>query len=121
MQWMRGLTTGETWFSNYAAAVIVSSSSTVYPVDRRSRFSPPVRCQIPIPSHEASDLNPLRMADETAGPSTALRSGRDDNSVGFSRVVPATELSSRPERSAVEGPAVSSAIRNGAGREKLMG
>jgi hypothetical protein len=37
---------------------------------------------------------------ETAGPSTPLRSGRDDNS-SF-----AIDLSSRPERSGVEGPAV---------------
>ena len=53
------------------------------------------------------------MAGETAGPSTTLRSGRDDNSVvaGIDATeqcpTPATELSSRPERSAVEGPAVS--------------
>jgi hypothetical protein len=52
-------------------------------------------------------------AAETAGPSTALRSVRDDNSVagvGHCSVasIPATtELSSRPERSVVEGPAVS--------------
>jgi iron complex transport system substrate-binding protein len=49
---------------------------------------------------------------QTAGPSTALRSGRDDNSVcarkTFSEecVTPAIELSSPPERSEVEGPAV---------------
>jgi hypothetical protein len=42
---------------------------------------------------------------ETAGPSTTLRSGRDDNSLGL-REGSATELSSRPERSVVEGPAV---------------
>ena len=67
---------------------------------------------------------------DTAGPSTALRSGRDDNSVAAEidstersltqaaavaagidsteqSLTPAAELSSRPERSAVEGPAVS--------------
>ena len=47
---------------------------------------------------------------ETAGPSTALRSGRDDNSVGpltshssdrFRGHFPATELSSRPERTRI--------------------
>jgi hypothetical protein len=58
----------------------------------------------------------VRTGRETAGPSTALRSGRDDNSVA-GEMAPkavrrmatnvATELSSRPERSAVEGPAVS--------------
>jgi hypothetical protein len=47
----------------------------------------------------------------TAGPSTTLRSGRDDNSVAqpeLSREIIdfKTELSSRPERSVVEGPAV---------------
>ena len=52
-------------------------------------------------------------AGETAGPSTTLRSGRDDNSVVAAidateqYLTPATELSSRPERSVVEGPAVS--------------
>jgi hypothetical protein len=57
----------------------------------------------------------VRTGRETAGPSTALRSGRDDNSVGLLTSIRltalgrflATELSSRPERSAVEGPAVS--------------
>ena len=48
---------------------------------------------------------------KTAGPSTTLRSGRDDNSVVTARAqvedrCPTTELSSRPERSVVEGPAV---------------
>ena len=81
---------------------------------------------------------------ETAGPSTALRSGRDDNSVAVGTDAtelprqdgalqippfgrddnsvaarnrcngtlsdPATELSSRPKRSVVEGPAVSLAV-----------
>jgi ABC-type nickel/cobalt efflux system permease component RcnA len=42
----------------------------------------------------------------TAGPSTALRSGRDDKLLASREMVPTTELSSRPERSAVEGPAV---------------
>src|ERR1700759_4412379 len=47
----------------------------------------------------------------TAGPSTSLRSGRGDNSVMPARLQPAllaptTELSSRPERSEVEGAAV---------------
>ncbi len=40
----------------------------------------------------------------------ALRSGRDDNSVGLRELIPATELSSRPERSAVEGPVVVSTV-----------
>jgi hypothetical protein len=46
-------------------------------------------------------------AAETAGPSTALRSGRDDNSVaaGIDATeqcpTPATELSSRPERTRI--------------------
>jgi hypothetical protein len=49
---------------------------------------------------------------ETAGPSTTLRSGRDDNSSAGARFVAdalagLTKLSSRPERSVVEGPAVS--------------
>src|SRR3984885_7129542 len=44
---------------------------------------------------------------ETAGPSTTLRSGRDDKFVGRSGHFPTTNLSSRPERSVVEGPAVS--------------
>ena len=57
----------------------------------------------------------MRTGRETAGPSTTLRSGRDDNSAAgkmapkaaheWLLVVP-TELSSRPERSVVEGPAV---------------
>jgi hypothetical protein len=43
---------------------------------------------------------------ETAGPSTALRSGRDDNSFeGPSGGDSTIDLSSQPERSAVEGPA----------------
>jgi hypothetical protein len=53
---------------------------------------------------------------ETAGPSTTLRSGRDDNSVvperASARILdPETELSSRPERSAVEGPALHQSLR----------
>ena len=46
-------------------------------------------------------------AGETAGPSTALRSGRDDNSVVAATdateqcPTPATELSSRPERTRI--------------------
>jgi hypothetical protein len=49
---------------------------------------------------------------ETAGPSTTLRSGRDDNSIAGQvflgeTLASITELSSRPERSVVEGPAVS--------------
>ncbi len=47
---------------------------------------------------------------ETAGPSTALRFGRDDKSVVSREIVPTTELSSRPKRSAVEGPAVSKRV-----------
>jgi hypothetical protein len=76
----------------------------------------------------------VRIGRETAGPSTTLRSGRDDNSVVPARAsarntwphnelqqeIPglatelqrkilglATELSSRPKRSVLEGPAVS--------------
>jgi hypothetical protein len=58
--------------------------------------------------------------EETAGPSTTLRSGRDDNSVArrdyysVASIPASTELSSRPERSVVEGPAVSSPIRKSA-------
>ncbi len=44
---------------------------------------------------------------ETAGPSTPLRSGRDDNSVVGTNARARNNLSSRPERSGVEGPAVS--------------
>jgi sarcosine oxidase, subunit alpha len=45
---------------------------------------------------------------ETAGPSTALSSGRDDTSAwGPIMSTSETEVSSRPERSVVEGPAVS--------------
>jgi sarcosine oxidase subunit alpha len=45
---------------------------------------------------------------ETAGPSTTLRSGRDDTSA-WGPIMSASEkeVSSRPERSVVEGPAVS--------------
>jgi ABC-type nickel/cobalt efflux system permease component RcnA len=46
---------------------------------------------------------------ETAGPSTAPRSGRDDTSLGEWETGTATEVSSRPKRSAVEGPAVHTA------------
>ena len=58
----------------------------------------------------------LEIEIETAGPSTTLRSGRDDNSVVPARssartLGPATELSSRPERSVVEGPAVRQSLR----------
>ena len=42
----------------------------------------------------------------TAGPSTPLRSGRDDKVSGARESVPATTLSSRPKRSGAEGPAV---------------
>ena len=44
---------------------------------------------------------------ETAGPSTTLRSGRDDNTVVPARasagnyLIPATQLSSRPERTRI--------------------
>ena len=46
-------------------------------------------------------------AGETAGPSTALRSGRDDNSVAgvghcsVASVAATTEMSSRPERTRI--------------------
>jgi hypothetical protein len=59
-----------------------------------------------------ADEQSLMAAAETAGPSTTLRSGRDDNSVAvvrhfsFASIPATTELSSRPERSVVEGPAV---------------
>ncbi len=46
----------------------------------------------------------------TAGPSTSLRSGRDDTSLGTRKLVSVTEVSSRPERSEVEGPAVASGV-----------
>ena len=63
-------------------------------------------------------MGPKYRVKETAGPSTTLRSGRDDNSVAGGKYFPAeaviaatlavtTDLSSRPERSVVEGPAVS--------------
>jgi hypothetical protein len=42
---------------------------------------------------------------ETAGPSTTLRSGRDD------KFIAKEELSSRPERSVVEGPAVQQSLQ----------
>jgi len=53
---------------------------------------------------------------ETAGPSTPLRSGRDDNSVAGSNILAeslagTTELSSRPERSGVEGSAVQQTLQ----------
>ncbi len=48
----------------------------------------------------------LTVKMETAGPSTPLRSGRDDNSSCGVKNCGATNLSSRPERSGVEGPAV---------------
>ena len=47
----------------------------------------------------------MRMS-KTAGPSTSLRSGRDDNFVAGASSRCTYELSSRPERSGVEGPAV---------------
>jgi len=53
----------------------------------------------------------------TADPSTSVRSGRDDNSVvpvrasAKKNLIPRIELSSRPERSVVEGPAVLSLLR----------
>src|SRR3984885_10251440 len=77
----------------------------------------------------ASEEAGLRSCRDTAGPSTALRSGRDDKflgslkfvpavelgfrefvpaaALGSLKLVPTTELSSRPERRGVEGPAVS--------------
>jgi hypothetical protein len=48
----------------------------------------------------------LTLKIETAGPSTTLRSGRDDKFVASQIFKPEEELSSRPERSVVEGPAV---------------
>jgi hypothetical protein len=42
----------------------------------------------------------------TAGPSTPLRSGRDDNFIVQANFIAQAKLSSRPERSGVEGPAV---------------
>jgi hypothetical protein len=53
----------------------------------------------------------LGLVKRTAGPSTSLRFGRDDNSSFKSEVLEddsvfTTELSSRPKRSEVEGPAV---------------
>jgi hypothetical protein len=53
----------------------------------------------------------LSVKMETAGPSTTLRSGRDDNSSCGVKDYRATNLSSRPERSAVEGPAVSQELQ----------
>ena len=48
----------------------------------------------------------LTVKMETAGPSTTLRSGRDDKFVASHLLTPQENLASRPERSAVEGPAV---------------
>ena len=53
------------------------------------------------PSHAAESRKKPQV------PATTLRSGRDDNLVGTRKMVPPTELSSRPERSVVEGSAVS--------------
>jgi hypothetical protein len=61
----------------------------------------------------------VRTGTETAGPSTSLRFGRDDNSVGLLRSIPLAvfwalslqnNVSSRPKRSEVEGPAVSVSV-----------
>jgi hypothetical protein len=48
----------------------------------------------------------LSVKMETAGPSTTLRFGRDDKFSWGAKECGATNLSSRPERSVVEGPAV---------------
>jgi nickel/cobalt exporter len=47
-----------------------------------------------------------KLSKETADPSTALRSGRDDNSVVGTGSREPNQLSSQPERSALEGSAV---------------
>jgi ABC-type nickel/cobalt efflux system permease component RcnA len=108
------------------AASVVSSSApqtdrsaelSNYPTDLLN--SPPqdlsavIQFRYPVVLKSQSE----KLSKETAGPSTPLRSGRDDKLLGSRELVPAaelgsrksipaTELSSRPERSGVEGPAV---------------
>ena len=97
------------------AATLVSSSVpqtgrsaelTNYPTDLLN--SPPQDLSATIQFHYP--IAPTGLSEslrkDTAGPSTALRSGRDDNSVGGIISHDPNKLSARPERSAVEGPAV---------------
>jgi ABC-type nickel/cobalt efflux system permease component RcnA len=101
-----------------------SAALTNYPTDLLN--SPPQDLTATIQFHYPVAL--ARGARETAGPSTSLRFGRDDNSVGrtnsrdrssVGRTIPRdpnsvggtisrdpNKLSSRPKRSAVEGPAL---------------
>jgi ABC-type nickel/cobalt efflux system permease component RcnA len=102
------------------AANLVSSS--VPQTDRSAELSNYPTDLLNSPPQDLSAViqfrYPVSLSKETAGPSTPLRSGRDDKLVGSRKLVPAaesgsrksvpaTELSSRPERSGVEGPAVS--------------
>ncbi len=98
------------------------ASSSVPQTDRSAQLSNYPTDLLNSPPQDLSAVvqfrYPVVPVKETAGPSTALRSGRDDKLVERRKSVPATELgsrmsasatklSSRPERSAVEGPAVS--------------
>ncbi len=83
-----------------------SAELSNYPTDLLN--SPPqdlsaaIQFRYPVPLKSLSEAS----SKETAGPSTPLRSGRDDNSVAGTISRHPNNLSSRPERSVAEGPAV---------------
>ncbi len=82
-----------------------SAELSNYPTDLLN--SPPQDLSAAIQFRYPTVLKSQASSKETAGPSTPLRSGRDDNSVAGTSFRRPTNLSSRPERSGVEGPAVS--------------
>ncbi len=94
-----------------------SAGLSNYPTDLLN--SPPqdlsavIQFRYPITFDRQSE----ELSRDAAGPSTALRSGRDDKLLGSRKFVPGAELSSRPERSAVEGPAASLQDRTPASSE----
>jgi high-affinity nickel-transport protein len=85
-----------------------SAGLTNYPTDLLN--SPPQQLSAAIQFHYPIALEKTTTAK--AGPSTPLRSGQGDNSAQGTTPRNTNKLSSRPERSGVEGPAVRARIQN---------
>jgi nickel/cobalt exporter len=98
---------GASFISSSVPQTDRSAELTNYPTDLLN--SPPQELSAAIQFRYPIAMEGPRenSSKATAGPSTARRGGRDDNSVVGTVPRDPNKLSSRPERSAVEGPAVS--------------
>jgi ABC-type nickel/cobalt efflux system permease component RcnA len=94
-----------------------SAELSNYPTDLLN--SPPQDLSAAIQFHHPVTLKSQSelSSKEAAGPSTALRTGRDDSSVAGTISRHPSSLSSRPVRSAVEGPAVAKQVHKTASPE----